>query len=250
MQRAFNAWNYNHYWQPLKEKYCRDCKKYPQAIAQYEQVLYPQPMPEPYSAAKFSLESKFSDQPKEMISLLPAYWGIFRISDDTFETTKEMYQIIFSIAKILFYLWFIIIPLGLFFFILKQRDATTTNESLFDSIMENIVAGVITLAQIMVPFRWWGGPLLPYIVLLFLCYLGYSLSFKSALKYPKFFWVYGLCYLATPIIYLGNYTHWYFWNVYFTIVGNWEFLIIYLCCLWGGLNGSKKARIELQPTPR
>jgi len=74
---------------------------------------YPQPMPDSYREAKPFTEKIFSEQAKGVINLAPAYWGIYRMGSDAFDTTREMYQITFMFAKILFYLWFMIIPLWL-----------------------------------------------------------------------------------------------------------------------------------------
>ena len=244
MQRAYNAWIYDHYWQPLKFEYCKNCESPSQKMTQqYEPEFYSQPLSSSYKDVQSFLESKFSDQGDQASLLAPAYWGIFRVSYDTFKTTKEMYQILFSLSQSLFYLWFLIIPVSLLYFFHieniksffkvgkdSQISGMAPGESLLDSIMENLASGIIIVIAQMCS-RW---GLFSNILFIYLCYMGHTLSFKSVLKHSKYFWLYGLCFIAAPILFLGaNY------RITASVILDmgWKYLLIYGCCFWGGLRG-------------
>ena len=251
MQRAYNAWVYNYYWQPVRQEYCKNCERLPESMTQYEQALYPQPLPGSYMEARPLLINKFSERGQEAIMLAPAYWGMYRMSSDAFDTTKEMYQILFFLVRILFYSWFIIIPAVLLYSLhkenikcslqpeaIQQINGIAHKESFPDLIMENIVSGaIITVAE---NFGGLGGGLFLNALLVCLCYIGYTLSMKATLKYPKYFWLYGLCYIATPILFLCLRERTFRWlTIPGILMWTWLYLIIYFCCFLGGFKGYK-----------
>jgi hypothetical protein len=71
MFRAFNGWVYGHYWEPLKQMYCKECKSGPYNLnAQQYETIYSNPdyrirkdlfgkYPDSYDQAKSFTEEKF-----------------------------------------------------------------------------------------------------------------------------------------------------------------------------------------------
>ncbi len=121
--RAFNARVYYHYWEPLKLMYCKECKPSANSVyfvRQYETIYSGRDyrikkdmagkFPDSYEQAKLRTEESFLKRAPDAISLAPAYWGIFRMTMDAYQTSRELYEFAMALIKAIFYLWFVIIP--------------------------------------------------------------------------------------------------------------------------------------------
>ncbi|MCA9408393.1 MAG: hypothetical protein KC733_06870 [Candidatus Omnitrophica bacterium] len=253
MIRANYAWIFNHYWQPLKVDLCESCEKSLNYVTQYEPISYhfSEKLPNSYQGVKILMSNEIFVNSKELTALAPAYWGLFQVGKDVFISTKQMYQMMFSVTKVLFYLWFIIIPIVCFYLLHRekklrflensnafQQDNASGQNNFLDLIMENVVSGsIIFLAQIFGFFMQGIFSIYSLLLLSYFGYNGFELSKYAAKRYSKYFWLFGFCYIAGPIV-LGLFLSGYLQrSITFNIIQQSSCILIYVVCFLGGMKG-------------
>jgi hypothetical protein len=171
---------------------------------------------------------------------------------DAFETSRDMYDLIFMLARTLFYLWFLVIPLGLLYVLnaddvkdslrvstVHMKSKSGVEQSLFNAMMEIMVSGLIII--VVGVLREMRPDMLSLALLVCLCHIGYTLSMKTALKYPGYFWACGICFIAPSLILNPLYYD----RLYisgtriFDIDHCIVYIIIYMACFAGGFNGRR-----------